>query len=211
MKRKKLIAGIFAMFLLCLIPVSGTFAYLTATAEGGPVVNTFVASKALINDDGAFLIEEHQAVKQSDGSYTLNETSVVQANTYELKPGVDVPKDPYVTLTGKNEVPAYLYLKVYDGLNENVDWYIDSTNWRYTLKSGDYKVYVYAPDLYNPEPLTFDVSNVNIIQDKTILVEAVDDLGIAEEGMTLSFEAYLGQVSAGTTAKEVFTNCFESN
>jgi len=210
MNKKKYISFIVAVFLLCMVQVAGTLAYLTATSDDGPLVNTFVAAKFLLDEEGTFVLAEHEAILQEDGSYVLDETSVVQANTYELRSGVDVPKDPYITITGKTKEPAYLYLKVKDSLNTNVNWNIDSTNWRYILSSDGWNVYVYAPDQYNAQQVTSDVSNVNIIKNQTILVNDVEDLEIAEEGITLSFESCLAQVSAGTDAKEVYNNCFGS-
>ena len=70
---------------------------------------------------------EHQAVRQNDGSYELNGTEVT-VNSYELIPGLDVEKDPYISITGKTPLAAYLYLEVTDGLGA-------SSGITYTLES----------------------------------------------------------------------------
>ena len=57
------------------------------------------------------LIQEHEAVRQDDGSYVLNDNIVVE-QSYMLMPGVDVPKDPFITVEGKTPIPAYLYVEV---------------------------------------------------------------------------------------------------
>jgi hypothetical protein len=73
------------------------------------------------------LIQEHRAARNGDGSYTLvyddikdNEgnvtvPAVVQAQDYKLMPGVDVPKDPFVTVTGKTSLPGWLFVEVVPG------------------------------------------------------------------------------------------------
>jgi hypothetical protein len=57
------------------------------------------------------LIQEHEAVRQDDGSYVLGDNIVVE-QSYMLMPGVDVPKDPFITVEGKTPIPAYLYVEV---------------------------------------------------------------------------------------------------
>ncbi len=70
------------------------------------------------------MVLEHEAVRQSDGSYKLG-TSEVKANEYKLMPGVDVPKDPTVRVTGYTGMPAYVFISVDDsGLPSTVEYSI---------------------------------------------------------------------------------------
>ncbi|MBO4363296.1 MAG: hypothetical protein J5912_02815 [Clostridia bacterium] len=62
-------------------------------------------------------VYEHKAERDTDGSYKLDSDSVVSNNTYELMPGVDVPKDPTVKVTGYTGMPAYVYVEVNKGTN----------------------------------------------------------------------------------------------
>ena len=65
-----------------------------------------------------------------DGSYTLDPNVTVTSNTYKLIPGLTIPKDPYITITGKTSVDAYLYLEVIE-VNKAVQlsYTIDSGYW----------------------------------------------------------------------------------
>lgn len=68
------------------------------------------------------LIQEHEAVRQPDGSYVLISENIVEDQSYKLMPGVDIPKDPYITIEGKTPIPAYLYVEVVElikGENES--------------------------------------------------------------------------------------------
>lgn len=68
-----------------------------------------------------FKVSEHKAVKQDDGSYTLNDEET-SSNTYKVMPGVDIPKDPFITLTNKSDVPAYLYIEIVDTSTDTVTY-----------------------------------------------------------------------------------------
>lgn len=63
------------------------------------------------------LLQEHEAVRQPDGSYQLNTGKTLQGNTYKLIPGLDIPKDPHIIIKGKTPIPAYLYVEIVDTLD----------------------------------------------------------------------------------------------
>lgn len=74
-------------------------------------------------------VKEHQATRNTDGTYTLG-TSEVTSNSYMLMPGVDIPKDPFVRVTGYTGMPAYLFVKVESSLPEGVvDFEVDTSIW----------------------------------------------------------------------------------
>ena len=60
---------------------------------------------------------EHKVERQPDGSYMLDTSKTVDANTYELIPGVDIPKDPFITIKNKTDIGAYLFVEVVGGQN----------------------------------------------------------------------------------------------
>lgn len=65
-------------------------------------------------------VQEHEAVRQTDGSYQLNNAATashVTKNSYVLIPGLDIPKDPHVVITGKTPIEAYLYIEIVDTLD----------------------------------------------------------------------------------------------
>ena len=93
----------------CIGSVAAKYIYstqLTATV-------TFTAELA----EKIELLERKAVSTKNDANPTSNyklTNETVTANTYELMPGVDIPKDPYVKITKKTPIPAYLYVEVVD-------------------------------------------------------------------------------------------------
>ncbi len=225
MNRKKLLLSVLALVLVCAMSVMGTVAYLTNTTE--TLTNTFVAAgggqlidpdgdddKPGTEDDGAIKLQEHGVTLNANGQYALNST-VVQANKYEILPGMVIPKDPYITLTGKTEVPAYLYVEVVNGFGENVveagSLKIDAANWL-KLNVAGREVYVYTAGGSSAAILTSDIEGeLYIIENNCFTIDTqLDPTAIAEPGETLVFNAYLAQASIGEVSDptSIFTTCF---
>lgn len=55
---------------------------------------------------------EHKAVRAADGSYELDTTEETNSNEFIVVAGIDLPRDPFVRITEKTNVPAYLYIEV---------------------------------------------------------------------------------------------------
>lgn len=202
MSKKKTLLTILAVVLVCCIAVTGTLAYLKADTMENPVKNTFVADGDGVM--GVITLNEHKAVQGEDGNYSLT-TDVVTSNEYNLLPGTNVPKDPYITLVEKSTVKAYLYVEVVNGLgNKGISYAMDD-NW--TLVTGvtgtkGGAVYVYK-DIIDE---AYEGNTINIIKNKTIVV--ADPLTLTgSEKVSLDFYGYLAQASIGTPAA-AFTACF---
>ena len=110
MKKKtlKALVAVLSVVLIVCLSVAGTLAYLKVTTA--PVTNTFAPSNI---------------------DLTLTETP----NTYKMVPGVDIPKDPKVTVTA--DIDCYVFVKVEESANFNTymtyaiagDWIpLDKTN-----------------------------------------------------------------------------------
>ena len=97
---KKMIT-VLSVILVLLIGVAGTLSYLQV--QKGPVVNTFAPSNI---------------------DLTLEETT---GSTYKMIPGVDITKDPKVTVTA--DIDCYVFVKVVE--TENFDTYMT-----YAIASG---------------------------------------------------------------------------
>lgn len=214
MSKKKTLLTILAVMLVCCIAVVGTLAFLTEETDEA-VVNTFTAAGGgkLIEDDGSFDLKEHEAVRQDDGSYELN-TTEVQANDYSVVPSTDLPKDPFVRILKKTEVPAYLYVEVVDGLANSGLSYTMADCWAkldgVTGKNSG-AVYVYcdattkAPVIVTNET---DLSSIAVLSGNIVKVD--DSISItAENGIQLKFYGYLAQASAGAPA-DAFNICFNN-
>lgn len=100
------------------------------------------------------VLQEHQVERKLDGHYetidaiipTEVDGSTVNTNQYVLLPGQDIPKDPYIEITGKTSIPAYLFVEVVDGTADTLT-YTMADHWvKLTGVEGKHKgtVYVYG-------------------------------------------------------------------
>lgn len=155
---------------------------------------------------------EHQIVRATDGSYDLNTNNPVATQNYMLMPGVDVPKDPYVTIQGKTNIPAYLYVEILEtGIPYNTDSpepkklidYSVSGEWTLVegvtgLLGGD--VYVYNTILTKAN--TTDETEFKVFDEddgNTLIVSQDLPRGTSA---TLEFYAYICQVVEGDPAAD---------
>lgn len=141
-----------------------------------------------------FLLRERTAVRQEDGSYQLTEPCV-PGNEYFLLPGLDVPKDPHVVITGKSSIPAYLFLEVVDETGNAAVTFDLASCWIETNlkdpKEQNGKVYAYSTDGKNPAPITTD-ETIYIIKDNMVYVS--ETLGNSTETNLITIYAYLEEV-----------------
>lgn len=192
--------------LAVLVIVTGTvFAKYKQSITFNPV-NLTVSSGHLAD---VFTLQEHLAVRQSDGTYTLNKAQTVASNAYSVIPGVSIPKDPHFTLKGKSKLPAYLYVEIIDGLGTSGLSYSVSDQWLdldLTGKNGG-KVYVYTGGTGSAKLLKedFNVTEIYILQDDQVTVSSASTSGF---DVSLTFHGYLAQASLAGNAKSVYTSCF---
>jgi hypothetical protein len=61
----------------------------------------------------SFTLNEYVLTRYANGSYVKDSDSVSsEPQTYILAPGMRIPQDPFLTITGKSSVKAVLYLEV---------------------------------------------------------------------------------------------------
>jgi hypothetical protein len=109
-KKSRLMMAAVAVILLAVLISSAIGKYVTTVSVPGKV--TFTAKLA-----GSMVLQEHKAERNADGSYTLTEQIATADengyfNGYDLIPGLDIPKDPHIVITGKTDVKAYLFVEV---------------------------------------------------------------------------------------------------
>ena len=158
------------------------------------------------------LIQEHEAVRQTDGSYVLDADKIVEQQSYSLMPGVDIPKDPFITIEGKTAIPAYLYVEVVEGsefpaevaYKLTSDWTLlkttaegSQTEVPVTGPNGG-KVYVYKDILTNENTETADGVPVKFQTLDFVNGSVTDTLEVSDAlprgtQATLSFYAYICQ------------------
>lgn len=165
----------------------------------------------------SMVLQEHKVQRDTDGSYettpVLLPAEGVKGNDYVLLPGLDIPKDPFITIEGKTDIPAYLFVEVLD-TTENTLSYTMADHW---LKLDDFSgdhggaVYVYT-GTDSDTPLAIDGSfggTVNLLKGDTVTVS--QKLTHGAEAGKLEFYACMGETafSAETDpiaqAKAVYT------
>lgn len=157
------------------------------------------------------LLQEHEAVRNADGSYKLNgnllPTESKHGNTYDLLPGLDVPKDPFVTVVNKTPIGAYLFIEVQSTLNDAIYFEIDDTKWTKLSITGK-DIYVYK-DADNPDGLVLTNANcpteaIPILKDNKITVsQDLLENNTAEDDI-LTFSAYLYEVHDNKNPTDIF-------
>lgn len=203
----KVMTLVLAFVLVVGASVAGTLAWLTAQTP--TVTNTFTSAE-LFSDNGSFTLWEHKAEDtDGDGVYTLDNSTEVTSNSYNILPGVNIPKDPTVDVVGLEE-HAYLYIKVTSTLPTGLTYTIDSANW--TALSGYDGVYVYSGSnaennivkATNAAPETFEAT---ILTGNQIMV--ADNYFGTSDGITLSFDAYMVQATGnGDSAADAWANTY---
>lgn len=202
MNKKRRIAFLLAV-LFCLSAV--TFVAVAKYIKDVPYTGNVTFKADLVE---TFTLTETKAVRQTSGSYILSGEQVTQ-NSYILMPGVDVPKNPMVKITGKTAVPAYLYVEVCSNLPDTVTYAIVS-HWTDLGITGPHggDVYVYTSVLDGTvKILDGTVKNLTLpIIDKEILY--VSDTLDRGTTATMTFYGYMAQQVSGRDEKATFTDEF---
>lgn len=222
MKKKTLTVAI-ALVLVVALAVGATYAYLTASS--GPVKNTFVAGGAV--KQGDLELFEHVANKNADGSYTLDPTKETNGNAYTVMPGVDLPKDPTVTVE-KASGEYYLFVEVTKGsgfasvtvgekTGTPLSCNVDATKWE-KLDIAGKEVYVYYVNKDGAKTYIQNTTVENAAVLKTIdgtqnTITVSDDNDIVatltnDSASALTFKAYACQAAGFQSATEAFNQCF---
>lgn len=136
---------------------------------------SFTGTMTLTAQLGSITVEESKANRQSDGSYKLDSSNKVKSNSYELLPGLDIPKDPAVSVNKESTIPVYVFLEVTDTIapqDEDVIAFTVDPVWKAVagvtgIHGG--RVYVYAPG-GSPAVVTEDVASINVLAGQTVTV-----------------------------------------
>lgn len=160
---------------------------------------------------GSIEVLESKAVPNALGEYTLNTALAVTENTYDIViPGLDIPKDPYVVIHGKTEVPVYIFVEVVNKLSgSEITFAIDDDCW---LELTGFKganagtVYVYTTDKSSAAAAVADPGPINILKGKQVTVGQELLHGLTDN-LALSFYASIIDTSiadAVTAYKTVY-------
>lgn len=227
-RTKKSLLMVVSALLVVAICAMGTLAYLSSSLTGDKgLVNTFTAAGGGVAvdptnpddpngpntdptvpdgtiQDGFYLLESKAVY--ADGAYTLGTTRVLK-NTYDKSvPGLEIPKDPTLTLNVAEDVAVYVYVKVTDTSAGDLEYTVDAANWTEVsglsgLGAGE-KVYCYKNAVQTG---TADVELVNVgilTGNKVTIANNADTYG------QLKFEAYVCQAGGFNTPAAAFEACF---
>ena len=172
-------AGLFCLMMLSVYLVCGMFAKYVVS--GGIDDSAHVQGGA-----GIINVLEHEAMEtgNNSGMYMLDQSQEVPANTYhKVLPGVDIPKDPFIRLTGLTDTVCELYVQVTESEDfpESVSYVLDTDVWE-NLGDGVYK---YLIDI--DSSVTDDIY---ILQNNQL---NVGEHYVGNGGFTLTFSAWLVQ------------------
>ena len=194
--RKKILALTVCAMVLITGSVLGTMAWLTA--ETDEVVNTFTYGN--INID----LNEHL---YDPGQNALGEELTKSADNYLIIPGIDLPKDPFVTVKAGSE-DCYLFVKVEEseGFAEGKVTYAVDESW---AKGDGTKIpaNVYYRQVSQPAD---DVS-YNVLKDNKIFVsenltkDEVKEMQQSQVRPTLKFTAYAIQAEGIDSAETAWS------
>ena len=209
-KTPTIMAALVALIAVISLAGYGYSKFLTQKALTGNVTVTSNLAKS-------FTLKEHKVIQGTDGSYTQAETvtaNEVQTVSYQLIPGVDLPKDPFLTIEEKTSIPAFLYVEVVDDKLPDGVSYTLADGWTKLTdikgaKGGD--VYVYSVKTVDGakalviDNTTCPAGPIYILKDNTVFVTTHKPLSGTD--LKLDFYGYLLQnTSANNNSTEVFTD-----
>lgn len=206
MKKKTLTIAI-ALVLVVALAVGATWAYLKTST--GPVVNTFTVGKVLDND-GDFTLNEHpiKNPNATNGVYHLDmsATPVTEVTYGAVMPGVDLPKDPTVTIKANAlKADAYLFVVVDNNLANGLSVSYDA-KWDTLKVNGTKTLLVYKTA--NQNILNGDVADANILANNTVTVD--NNIGSGSQG-SIVFNAYLVQAGGFNSAAAAWNASFATD
>ena len=105
-KKRIILFGIILAVTLVIAVTAGLHAKYVrkVSLQGSVEFSSELAEKVELNESEAVLTES--------GGYKLNQDNKVLKNSYKVMPGVNIPKDPAITVTGKTGIPSYLFVEV---------------------------------------------------------------------------------------------------
>lgn len=193
------------------------FAVLLASVAAGAAYGKYIFGKAFtgtvtLNANlGSITLLESKANPNGDGSYTLDKTTPVTGNTYQIIPGLDIPKDPFVTVQRASSIPVYVFVEVVSALDSSaVSFEIDDANWkRLEIDGVPYQgankgwVYYYTGGTGDAVAVTADISEIYILKNNQVIVgqELLHD---TPSNLGLTFYACMGQAVNGDALSLIY-------
>ena len=175
------------------------------------------------------VLEEYKVTRTPEGDYDYetkpdsDQHIIAKANDYVLMPGVDIVKKPYIQISQKTPIKAYLFLEIVGhqpGAADNGVSYELTDSWKPAVSGTmdeikgkhDGKVYVYSSG-ENPveldETLTQDTGfkNIDIIKDGMVYVSQKLE---KDADLEIEFYAVMAEAVEGQTLAQAYENALKN-
>ena len=117
-----------ALILVAVLAVTAVIGFVSAKYMEQSVLPGKISISATLAQ--SIEIYEHEAERTEHGDYVTT-ADTTDGNVYKIMPGVDIPKDPTVKVTGYTGLDAWLYVEVTeDGVPATVTYTVDSDIWQ---------------------------------------------------------------------------------
>lgn len=219
-KYRKRLAVLVVIILLLLGGVLGvTIAYFQDNTD--VVKNTFVGGVLFVDPANEFTLQEQQVVEAPVGSatkYVLSAGVDKDGFAYNVLPGVDIPKRPYINVT-KLLMEAYLYVVVDTGgafdLTNYTQWtskdgkisWTMASGWAYLKSQGNKVIYYYTGENANGKLPAGTYSEIDLMkQENGMSITVASDYNYKNDQYNtkgdavkfdIDFKAYICQSVAG--------------
>lgn len=189
-KARRALLTLSLVLVMMMVAVGGTIAWLTDKTDS--VVNTFAPTSIQID------LNEH-GYTSSDN--TLNTEVVKKNEDYDIIPGRNLPKDPYVTVKkGSEACWLFVEVKQSDNWPTEMTYAVDTTTSMTGTETG-FEKWQTVPNetgvYYIKVLATTDDVSFNILQNKQIVVsdkmDKADMNALSTNKPTLTFTAYACQ------------------
>lgn len=138
----------------------------------------------------SIVVREHKVDRAPNGEYILSASDADDAyitdkssppeQGYILIPGVDIPKDPEVVITGKTDIPAYLFVEVVKTYSGGTP--VDPASDPVTYEVRDcWKKVVATDNLRQPQSSGTDLYVYSTIEGKPIVIKGDGTAGTPVE------------------------------
>ena len=171
----------------------------------------------------SIVVREHKVDRAPNGKYILSTSDAEDAyitdksspseQEYILIPGVDIPKDPEVVITGKTDIPAYLFVEVvktYSGGSapaEDPVTYTMRDCWKKVVATDNLRqpqssatdLYVYSTDGSKPTAIKGDGTADTAVEYPILegdMVYVSQHLRHMNHTASITFKAYLDETAA---------------
>lgn len=156
--RSRMLRWILPLILLLALIGAAAGKYIRTIRLNGSVIFSAKLAETMV------LQESEITLDSKTGTYGLSSSEVKYEQTIPLIPGVDIPKDPHIVISGKTPIEAYLYIEIVDALDtvtidgksvKLIDYSVENC-WEkstaFAAKHGG-EVYVYTGDDDEPDKL----------------------------------------------------------